>query len=319
MKSIIKLVAIIIAVQIFLTGCNDFFLVSYDVDIPDHEKKLVSYCYINPDAQNIRVLVYHSQEIYDDQDPSVTDASIELKADGEIIADNFLLEKIFSGINYENGDSIFHYFYNKDIVLPTDRDITYELLVEAPGFETIHSEAIVPERITLDEINLNEKAISDTDGYRMDELEINFRDEGGVENYYMVTALLDNNSGPVEPWNYIYLETIDPRIEKSSYTMLGLENINSFVYFEDKDGFDGIRNTISLSCDISDYVQSGDELKVRLYSISKDFYNFIHAYNQYSKAEDFAFISEPVVIPSNFENGYGLFTVYEYDEKKLEF
>ena len=315
-----RIYILFIAFGIAFSACEDRFTQVVEIEIPDHEPKLVAYCFIDTNNDSVFVEVSKSQQIMQDIDPYILNAEIQLSDGSQLISDQFELTKHFTGIDYSTPqmDSIFAYNYVTKTGTFFSTGTEYMLDIKAPGLPSITASCTIPGPVEISSVEVQKDGIIDPDGFTSDEIKIRFKDPGNETNYYIMAANSIHKFDGFEYKNQVYLNPVDPRIRESSWRTIIIPGTEEYVYFNDKEGIDWNENVFSFSTYL--YESSEDEeveLYVKLYSISKEVYDFCHAYNQYKDSED-VFFAEPVTIPSNFDNGFGVFGAYDYTQIKID-
>jgi hypothetical protein len=315
-----KAVLFLLLTITLFTSCEERFTQVVDLEIPPHDPRLVTYSIIDASQDSIFVEVSKSLDITEDADPVITDALIRFSKNETLITDDFELIKRFVDLDWSTNqlDSIFDYKYKAKTGEVFTAGNNYSLSISAIGLESVEAEAMVPEKVSIEEIEFTKDGIIDPEGYKSDELKLTFSDPGEEENYYLVAVRMKDKFDEELYENDVYISAFDPRINQSSWGTPIIKNINSYAYFDDKEGINGNKNTLRFSMNLYFDPDNPDiKISVKLFTLSKDLYNFCHALNQYSNSEG-VFFAEPVTIPSNFENGFGVFGFYDYTEKYLE-
>jgi hypothetical protein len=300
---------------------SDFFTQVVDLEIPDHDSKIVAYCIVDVSTDTLIVEVSKSQDVLAEEDPVISDATIRFLMNEELVTDEFELVRTFLDLDYNSPDldSIFKTLYQGFSTTAFLPEQEFALQVSAEQMDITQARASVPAKIEVTKAEMIKDGIIDPEGYTSDELKITFTDPADQENFYLVAAKYRVVEDNFYYDNDIYLNAIDPRINSSSWSTQVISEINTYAYFSDKDGLNGKENTLSFSADIYEDPEANSfELTLRFYSLSKDLYHFIHAFNQYQES-DGLFFAEPVTIPTNFDNGYGVFGFYAKTERKITF
>jgi hypothetical protein len=315
-----NLYLVFILMGIIFLSCEERFTQVVEIEIPDHNPKMVAYCFIDSNQDSVFVEVSMSQQIMDNMDPYILDASIKLLNGNQLLSDQFKLLKKFAGIDYSRPqmDSIFTYSYVARTGQVFNTGSNYSLEISAAGLDPVYAECTNPEPVQLTSVEFEKDGIIDPDGYTSDEIKIRFNDPGEVNNYYIFSAHTIHRFNGFEYKNPLYLDALDPRVNESSWSTSLVPGIEEYIYFNDKEGINGSENLFSFATFSYEGSEEEEiELVVTLYSISKEMYDFCHAYNQYKNSADI-FFAEPVTIPSNFENGYGVFGMYDYTEMRID-
>ena len=118
----------------------------------------------------------------------------------------------------------------------------------------------------------------------------------------------------------MFINSDDPAIVGSNY---GLQPGNSRIYGEvlpfSDDLFNGKTYTLRINPNAYFYGDSlRRELTIRLKTISEEQYAYTYASWLQNAYEDIPY-TEPVLVPGNVKNGYGIFTGYSFDEVSIKF
>lgn len=282
-----------------LTSCE----MVVDVDLPPHQSKLVVNCLLTPDSL-VKVEVYKSLSPLDRKDAvEVKDATVVLLEDGVVI-ETLPLEVNISGS-----------FYRSKSFRPQPLK-TYTLQVKAPGFPDAEGTCVIPGKVPIQQASIRDSAGLDEDGQYYSRLQVKFQDPGNVRNYYNLSGQ-ELYSYPANPW--------DPNSQPEYYYY-------PIYFFSDlKDVSDAGDNGVLLKDDLFNGRQydlalnfyppyggggstQNDTLLLAFKTVSPEYYEYYrklqpHLNNQGGDI----FSGEPVVMPSNIKNGYGLFAGYTQD------
>jgi len=303
-------------------SCEDKFSQVVEFDLPEHEPVLVSYCMVDVNSSEIILQLSKSATIDNEESTNINQADIHILKDGNQFISAFTQDSIFAGFDYSNPekmDSIFSKRFIAELPSSFEHSSVYELEISSPGFEDVFSNSSVPTKVEISEIHYEKDGFIDPEGYTTDELEIRFTDPGSEENFYAISATVDFDFGGESYSRGLYLDGFDPRFETSWDIALLPDLYNQYIYFEDKEGFDGKENIIKLSADLYDLDNENADatLHVVLYSISKEFFAFIHATQLYNNNNG-NFFAEPIIIPSNITNGFGVFGFFTSHEMTIQ-
>lgn len=297
---------LLLSIVAALTSCEDMFQQTVTIDIPEHEPKLVASCFLSAGDSVITVFVGRSRSSLDNSD-------YDFNGMDEIMWDGVDNVQTWGNI-YDTAVNVTVEIYRDNQlwvtvpkrsrgwhqmvvpVIPSDA-ATYTLKVSADGLETITAEAQMPTPVTISEATYTIGGGSSGGPFSEDAdlLKVNFTDpEGG--NYYMIRALRYTPSTMTS--NEIYLESNDPSYSNSLMT---------------DEAFDG-REAVLLFDAYSWQSSTEDVITVQLRSVTKDFYFFRRSVIENDNAQGNPF-AEPVIVRSNINGGYGIFTVqsdYKY-------
>ena len=280
-----------------------------DLDIPEHEAKLIVNSSLNSDT-SIHVLVSHTVGAFENDLPvSVNDATV-LLFENDIFIDSIVVDlsdpRYFN--YFDNGrnfsDSILIYYYKSDIIPKISTK--YSLKVKHPVYSEVNASTFLPNDVDLFDVQI------DTISY--DEklnLKFSFNDNPFVDNFYGLN-IYGNCSKEFEGMEYdfegeIYFYSNDPSfptdIPFDGYTFQGSE-----VLFSDA-LFNGLEKTIDLDVFEDDFIGISDCDTIFLeFSVFSD-----EAYEYYNSVDQFrengssgVFGGEVVPVYSNVENGEGV-------------
>ena len=288
----IKLYILTILIIGIFSSCEDTFTTIRVIDIPEHEAKLSVFVSMFTDTAN--VFISHSKEIDDETNYKQVEAEIKI---------------------LENGNEIFNLDYNNvnqsklpfllDNLIKEGNE--YTLIVDSEKYGVAKSTQIVPEKPIIKDIFLDKNIIIGQYGNKYNKFSFIIDDNKEIENFYIInfTGVFET---PSPYGNRIYGETDDPIIKWVEFN-------NEYSYMLSDNNFNGFKRKVSF--DLSDNYYGEDEINsykviVKVYSITKDQYNFSLSKEQAEESEYNPF-AEPVAVTGNIENGYGLFSIYTYD------
>lgn len=291
---IIKVTILLMALSL-LTGCDSGnFSQIVEVDIPEHESRLVLNARVSSTDSSITALVANSLGILDTSAYDFPeDATVRLFRDGELLGSDFTFWQ----------DQL-KYFLALDEPLGAAPGL-YRMEASAPGYEPVFAEQRMPVPVPVQSLRFERDGAVDGEGQRADGIEVQFTDPAGEDNYYALEFYYEISD--VQPTgdtftyrNPIYASTLDQVIQFGYH----YEQV-----FTDK-SFNGSSYTVSLYA-YSGAVPEGapnTRLVARLYSLSRDAFLYDLSLQQYYDARDNPF-AEPVTVHSNIEGGYGIFAL----------
>ena len=207
---------------------------------------------------------------------------------------------------------------------------TYTLQIEKEGFDPVEATTTIPYPVEIKSIAYDTISLPPTGSSarntQISEIRLTFDDPAGEYNYYELEV--EGQKAKVEcdsvgscdfsPTNssrvYMWMNSSDPAIVNSNY---GLQSGGSRVYGEilpfNDELFDG--QTYTLRFDPNAYFY-GDSLRrtltIRLKSVTEEQYEYTYAKWLQRTARENRY-AEPVPVPNNIKNGYGLFAGYSVD------
>lgn len=214
----------------------------------------------------------------------------------------------------------------------------YKIEVSLPGYQTVQSVSSLPQPVSIIKIDTQLLVINDY-GWEYMKLntKIKFIDPPDEKNYYRLLVLRQNGRYPEDksiPYNSEipvlisrnyseYFESNDPLLNPSENEGL-FENSggNEYHLFSDEI-INGKEYDLSFDLTISDILPSYSHYEfihftIYLQSISKDYYYYLSSYSKHKNAEG-EFLTEPVLVYSNIENGLGVFGAASSAGKMIEF
>lgn len=279
------------------SSCEDAFTTTREIDIPEHEEKLSVFTTVHDTLSH--TFIGHSKKIDDNSQYENVKANVSLlENDIEILA--------FEYTHQDQGDFI-NYLSSK-----VKEDAVYKLIVESDKFGTATSTQTAPKKTVIENLKyVIDGGVDEFDGTPTDLIEFTIVDEKDKENFYLfgLEGLRkgSNNYDHVyfNPKQYIPMENVY------------FKSFNGYI-LSDKN-YDGVKRKIEFNLDknFSGPEYDYEKIKLTIKSLTKDTYNFLVSNEQYEESEYNPF-AEPVVIHNNIENGYGLFSVYTFDEWEVD-
>ena len=202
--------------------------------------------------------------------------------------------------------------------LLAEPDVSYELTITAPGFDTLRAVNHIPDAVPFEsdigtiEIIANEGTSLN---YRLD-LEFSWEDDPAVENFYHLNIYRPISFFWIEQGGDTITNIVDPLGAEFLSESLNpdgafIVNFNGGILIKD-DAFDGQNVILPLRYEFQ--IDTSEELfeflYVELRSVSKAYYQFHTGVSLQQESSRTTPLSEPVIIPSNIENGLGLFAGY---------
>lgn len=300
-----KRLSILLCTFLFITSCED----SLNVKIPVENSKLSVTSYLHADdyfdGQNSSVYVSNSisalassdSYVYTDSIPVINNATVsiyETNALQENVA-SYLLEFDYDCYCYINTE------------LSPKQNTTYRLEVEADGYPNVYAIDKVPANpsyeITDFELlgNLDKKSY---DG-ELSQFNLVVNDDPNAQNFYQLKIYIVNTPGAKV--RSCYYSVSDPSFLNSLNN-----NHASGDNYNGRNGYftDELFNGTSKSFFIQHYKPKGvyDHFYIELRVLSKDLYEFNETRKQQNRdTNNPLFVSEPIFLDSNVENGYGIF------------
>lgn len=286
----------ILLIGVFVS-CEDTFTTTREIDIPDHESKLSVFTTVYSNTSN--TFIGHSKKIHDETPYEAVRADVSLmENDTEIMSYEYT----------DQGQS--QSFYN--LLSDVKEDYEYTLIVTSDKFGTATSSQIAPKKVKIENLKyVKDGGVDEYDNLPTDLIEFTILDEKENDNFYLFE--LEGLRIGSTVYDKVYY---NPDVTTSTQRIY-------FKFFEghilsDKN-YNGVKRKIGFNLDkyYSDPEYGYKKLKLTIKSLTKDTYNFLVSNEQYEDSEYNPF-AEPVVIHNNIENGYGLFSVYTFDEWEVD-
>lgn len=282
--------------MLILISCENAFTTVKEIDIPEHESKMSIFAELNSNDGSF--FISKSKKIDDNTDQNIItiiDATISILENG-----NEFIK--FQNDTFPNID---RYKFGKALTPGNE----YKLIVENDEFGTATSSQVMPSKTEILDASYVKDGIVSNGGYTEDKFTIEFQDDKNSNNYYFLELLSQS----------IYESDT---FENSMYLFNEFNGFGNEIYFAYKDGIafdDKTFNGTKTKLIFSSYYYGNDDnkIKVKLHTITKEFYNFLVSYTQNLYAGDNPF-AEPVIITNNIENGYGLFSLSNISEIEIE-
>jgi len=277
-----------------------------EMDIEDTKIRIVANSFIEPDS-TITVNVTRSRHILDNADIlPLSDAEVKLYDDG-----------IFIGtLTYTNNGN---YYIN---YIPEEGH-EYKIEVNHNSYDNVYAQTSIPYPAIINNIDTI-KTYSEY-GDEIYNLYVNFNDPENIQNFYYIKAKVkyqyeewdpdipiyytvtvgDTTYIYVEYGGYVYTEYIDELYLESDDIIIETEHPNGGLIFSDEliEGTDYTLRTSFYSWSLWSYTNM---VYIDLYSINRDYYNYVKSYEQHRNSSEDPF-AQPVNVYTNIVNGIGIF------------
>lgn len=278
-------VAVIIALLMGLTSCED----DVDIDLPDHQPKLVAYCFLNPHDTMIIAKVYRSNPLFSMVSSNSAD-NIEILSNATV-----LLEHNEASVVIPFDISLQQYMLPA-AVFPIVPGETYHLKVMADGFTPIHAQTTVPrDKVTISSHKINtilsQNEAEQTENHSL--VEVQWHDISSETNFYAIVineqfTIDDNTNNEPLVFNYpvhrAYISDSGSDGEVIVYRTEIYTNFHEPNTIEDKGIF------------------------IYLLNCTRDYFLYHRSLQNGAGSSDP--FSEPTMVYSNIENGLGCFGSY---------
>lgn len=251
---------------------------------------------------------------------SLREARITLFKNQVIVKDFALDSMLAAPIDFQGNPSASiaptKLFFQQTVTTVGESDVTYELEVRHPGLTTINATAKVPRPMSIRTIpqQLNESIL--VNGNPLDRLVFEIDDDGGGDNYYGL-EILGMKPGSSEAPRKIVFFSGEKAFSENLVVSEGQHSQG--VYFLPENGvyfsngkFKGRRQQFDVYVD-PDYLTSQYELRLRVFTLSKSFFDFVTSYQKQKRNANNPF-AEPTQVFSNIEGGLGIFAGYSVTE-----
>lgn len=333
----------LISVCIFLCSCTT----DLEIPIPEHEPKLTLYAFLTEDRP-IDVYLSRSFGILEKitvEDVLVKDAKVEVFKNGQLVDEMVYIDTtimdtvgIFTySLGPGQGDTTFYsintlegarYFTRPDLEYPKAGDV-YRFVVSHDTYGTVQAETLIPEKVDLRNVKVSVDSLKfqDFEGFETNWTAItpNMNDRAGIENFYNIMVGVEYEISQIFP-DTTFVDTF------RDWTWPGNEIIrdpDGYTYTENEaisdEGYDGQVFSPIFWASLDGYSTGGNierenkRLIIKAFNMTKAYAQFktklrIQTYNRLDGIESAFVPSEPVVIPSNVEGGYGVVGAYNLAE-----
>ena len=299
MKYLYQLYIPLMVLAFIISGCEDAFETTLEIDPPPHTDRLVVHAYGSTNGEDLKVHLTQSSGILDNvQNNLISGANVTLWKGQEQLAQ---LTEINSGSNFR-----YNYILAEGSITYEIR-ATYRLEVVADGFEKAIGTATVPQDIPLLKQKFEEDGTSLESGDFHSEVEIEFQDPANQEDFYEVGVVLLIDNGGNSYYDEVYTETYDPAAQEGiSYSNLIVNDLS----------FDGELKNLPLIIEKFDE-QAIENMYVLWRVTSEGHYLFNKTARKQDDLDGNPFAS-PVQVYSNIENGIGIFSIMNEEFVKVE-
>lgn len=306
---------------VLVTSCEKDVLV-----LPVHEPKLAISGFISLDSSYVLVSATEKNTPDTTRDPIVMLKGPQVKV--VLYEDGVFFDSLQSRCvqkPYEwPFDTIMNFYVSMKKTKPGSK---YRLEVSCPGYPSASAETALPLIVPIQNADTvmyqrhysqNNIDWTDTVCY----LDIKFEDPANNQNYYMPSEYEYSYSSTADSGLFLFFlqENLlfENQFDQYQYARSGSFNSR---YFSD-DYIDGkvasMRYYYGTLNSYGNYSFIPDDVTVRLYTISEEYYKYNQSKLKYMEAEHDP-NSEPVIVYSNVTGGYGIFAGISYSEYKYSF
>ncbi len=289
-----------------ILSCNENrFITILDIESKGHEPQLVvsaRFILHNPKQNNQFVFVTRSKALNENQYITTVDhAEVTLWEDEDLVDTGIWVDTISAFPH--SLDRISGYVMKWKDFVPGKN---YTLKVSAPGFTTVESTIMLPEKSEITDVKYNINGYKDpSDGNSIDEIEFKISNIN-AEKYYLTTiqqvSIYIRGTNRDTSYSSLYPIPESPLYQEVSGNGLVFRG-------EDVLPLQGLVKIALPFLNINP--SSSSYYQVTLYNITKDQYYYLLSYEQYKRVLGNPF-AEPVVVYSNIKNGLGIFSLEYY-------
>ncbi|MBN1769136.1 MAG: DUF4249 domain-containing protein [Prolixibacteraceae bacterium] len=342
-----KYVILTIALSVVLNAC----MKEVEFDEKIIESKLVVNGFVCADSLiKVQLAVSHPITGVQKRTEWIDNATIKLYIDGEFSEElqnvkiEYNEEEFYD--NYSNSSADMPESEYQSITTIAQAGKIYKIEIECDGFEMAWAETTIPEKVIIDTVRTEIKEVIEY-GYTENRkfYYTKFSDPQTEKNYYRIA--LSNSRGYRETiWNdttyqYEIVDSIkrvyvsynfDPYIQSDDPLLNGNEDADDYLFMGPDNEYklfnDDLINGQDYELSFNEYYYNyGDEntmeiegefehSNIRLMTLSREAYLYIKSsYEHMYYDEDF--LSEPVQVYTNINNGIGIFAGYSFDEYSI--
>ncbi|MEL6988129.1 MAG: DUF4249 family protein [Bacteroidota bacterium] len=286
---------------LLLTSCEDKFTQVKTFDFPEHEEQL-AITNLTRSGRFPIPFISHSKAIDDDSPyDTIMDARINFYRDGEFL---------FDYSHFNAGGYVPNVIVAERLADTIQFGHTYKMEVMHDKYNTSVAEQRVPHNAEIIDMEYTIDGTTNEYGDPLDLLEVTIKDDGSESNFYSIRAFvsgIDQNGNPQA--NDLWAENQDLLVEygfSNEYIPDITFNGNEYV----------IRLGIWQNFRLNNF-QSIDFIQVYIRSFSKDYYLYDISKELNDEAMYNPFV-EPVLVHSNFSQGYGIFGLFNQTTERLD-
>lgn len=300
------------------------------------EPKLVFYSNLEKDSLiSCQIGVSHAVFDPEFQPFQIKNAVVSLYKDDVFLEDLGYSDPIVS--EYDNANTYPLSTYSSGTIY-AEAGTDYRIEVSVPGFDKIQSEARLPELVPIIQLDTVMLTTREYDWeYVTLRVKLKFQDPANIANFYRLvifeqTGYYPGNRGyPFDPEipvlvsinNINWIESSDPLlVPPEEEDIFGSYEGNEFLIFSDEK-IGGREYELSFNLNSNNpYVDTSyhefSNYYIYLQSITEETYYYLSSLTKYHNHEN-DFLTEPVILYSNVENGLGVFTASSYSSRTLTY
>jgi len=279
-----------------------------EIELPEHNSRLTITAALTPADDSLNTILFnYSIGIQDTLDYAsenyLDNPRLKLTTPDEGIIEGYIFKDVsdfsdFATVRFP----LWKFDYTNFI--PGE---TYVIEGSADGYEDIISTVTIPQKPDLSNVKITKSEDTDpTRFFQRDLFEIEINDPAGEKNYYRIRArpiIIDNSTGIIGA-GFRFYENYSNPIDEST-----LEKRITVISDE---LFDGEKHTMLVYGERGSY--DFNEVEFDLLAITEAEYLYFNAVEKLNNDNPF---SEPITIPSNITNGFGLFSISSPPDTKL--
>jgi hypothetical protein len=198
----------------------------------------------------------------------------------------------------------FNKVYSAPVIPQPGRE--YRILVEAPGFISVTSEAMLPGSGNFAPASFKDSVYVDSSGFPLGQITVRIDDDAAQENYYRLKLFYYERT--FGEFMELPVDAEDPLVNQFA------SRLDGGVVFSDAT-FNGQKRVIYFKTPFG-YGQGTPKFLVLKEHLSKDYYLYVTSLNRYQNAGSNLF-QEPVFVYSNVREGLGIFSGYQEQRDTL--
>lgn len=251
---------------------------------------------------------------------SLRDAKITLLEDHSTVRDIALDSMYATPFNF-SGSAVasmapIKLYYHRTLTTTVKSGRPYSIQVKYSGMETVTATNTVPRPVRAAVVPQALGSAINIQGRVMTRRSFSIDDNGSRENFYGIEVLAQPTGHNLPPERIAFLSdekafSENLTVNDGQYSQGVLYQPDDGVYFSNGK-FKGRSETFDLYVD-QEYISQEYDLKVRVLTLSKDFFEFATSYQKQKNNAGNPF-AEPTQVYSNVEGGLGIFAGYAVTE-----
>ena len=214
-------------------------------------------------------------------------------------------------------------FYFSDVSQLISGTSTYALNVKVDDEEPISAVTTIPRRVAIQSLNLNDfSANPDPRSERVFDIDFDltfFHDVETADNYHLAFYFAYRVPRPTEMDTVVFFVVQIPTIETIETRAVYTKDFENGILIQGdglEDGILGLKGNLSVTFE-EELSPFPPELWVELRNTNSDYNNYHFNLARQQSQRD-SIIAQAILIPSNINNGLGIFSGYNFDQKVLK-